>query len=406
MKEDTGEKEGEGRAFRLLSLALTIYTPSFLIAVGMGMTIPVLPLFAKQLGAALGVTGVVVALKGLGNVLFDLPSGLLVSRLGRRTLMLASSAVSAIMAVGAGLSPSVGVLAAMVFFGGIGESSWMLSRLAYLKDAVPSGKRGRALSLVGGVMRIGVFIGPILGGFLGERFGMRAAFYGQGALSLLAFLLVALKVESGQTKLDGRSSALGRVRETVSVHRESFLRYGSVIFALSLLRSGRQILFPLWGDHIALDLSSIGLVFGLASAVDMTLFYPAGTIMDRFGRKWAAAPCMILLSASLALLPLTRSFSTMLLVSLLGGVGNGLGSGIVITMGSDLAPRHRVGEFLGVWRLIADVGKTSAPFVIGFIAQFVTLGLSSVISAGLGAVGVWILIFLAGETRPRKPPVS
>jgi len=209
-------------------------------------------------------------------------------------------------------------------------------------------------------MRIGVFIGPIVGGFLGERLGMRAVFYGQGALCLLAFLLVAVKVESGRSALAPGSSALGRVRETVSVHRESFLRYGSVIFALSLLRSGRQILFPLWGDHIGLDLSSIGLVFGLASALDMTLFYPAGTIMDRFGRKWAAAPCMILLSASLALLPLTRSFSTMLLVSFLGGIGNGLGSGIVSTMGSDLAPRHRVGEFLGVWRLIADVAKAAA----------------------------------------------
>ena len=92
----------------------------------------------------------------------------------------------------------------------------------------------------------------------------------------------------------------------------------------------------------------------------------------------------------------------MLLVSLLGGFGNGLGSGIVITMGSDLAPRHQVGEFLGVWRLINDIGGFAAPLIIGVIAQAVTLGLASVIAAGVGAVGVSILIFFAKESSPKR----
>lgn len=279
------DKPTPGDAFRIFSLSLSIYAPSFFIAMGMGMTIPVLPLFTQQLGAGLWLTGAIVAFKGLGNMMFDLPSGLLVSRVGQRRMMLASTILAAASAAGAGLSRSVFALAVLTFVSGISQSAWMMSRLAYLKEIVPIYKRGRALSLVGGVMRIGVFIGPIIGGFLGEHLGMRSAFHGQAVSSLAATLLVAANVRSRGRKAATTASALGRMGETVRSHWPVFLRYGSAVIALSLLRSGRQVLFPLWGDHIGLDLSSIGLVFGLASAVDMTLFYPAGTIMDRFGRK-------------------------------------------------------------------------------------------------------------------------
>ena len=393
---------GEVNPFKIRSLIWPIYLPSFLAAMGMGMTIPVLPLFAQELGAGLGLTGVVVMFKSIGGMTADLPSGLLVSRIGSKGMMMAAAGLFCLISVGAGLSKNVPLLALAVFCGGIAQSSWMMARLSLLKETVPGRQRGRSLSLVGGVMRIGVFVGPIAGGFLGERFGMRATFFGQAFLSFAAFLLVAFMVKGGGGGPVREISAVGRIRETVGAHWNTFLRYGSAILALGLLRSGRQILFPLWGDHIGLDLSSIGLVFGLASALDMTLFYPAGYIMDRFGRKWAAAPCMILLSASLVLLPLTRGFGTMLLVSLLGGLGNGLGSGIVITMGSDLAPRHQVGEFLGVWRLINDIGGFAAPLIVGVIAQAVTLGLASVSVAGVGAAGVSILIFFAKESSPRR----
>ena len=161
---------------------------------------------------------------------------------------------------------------------------------------------------------------------------------------------------------------------------------------------------PLWGAWIGLDLAEIGLVIGLASAVDMTLFYPVGTVMDRWGRKWTIVPCMLTLSLSLAAIPLTGSFVSFLLVGLLGGIGNGLGSGAVMTMGADLVPPGRSGEFLGIWRLITDSGAVLAPALVGVLAQIFTLGAAFGASAAIGVAGALQLALRVPEALREPPP--
>ena len=141
----------------------------------------------------------------------------------------------------------------------------------------------------------------------------------------------------------------------------------------------------------------IGFVIGLGAPVDMLLFYPAGVVMDRWGRKWTIVPCLVLLSTSLALFPFTWSLASFLAVTLLAGFSNGLGSGAVMTMGADLAPSNRRGEFLGVWRLIADSGGVLAPALAGALAQALTLGAAFPAVAVIGGVGALVMVFRVPE---------
>ena len=172
--------------------------------------------------------------------------------------------------------------------------------------------------------------------------------------------------------------------------------------SLAMVRSARRILIPLWGVSLGLELDEIGLVIGLSSAVDMTLFYPVGIVMDRWGRKWTIVPCLALLGVSLALVPLTASFLGFLLVGLLGGFGNGLGSGAVMTMGADLAPPEHPAEFLGVWRMIADTGGVIAPAVVGGVAQALSLGASFFVLAGVGGGAALLMAFRVTEGLRRR----
>jgi len=178
----------------------------------------------------------------------------------------------------------------------------------------------------------------------------------------------------------------------------TFLILGLVVIALRLLRSGRQTLVPLWGEHIGLDVAAIGLIFGLSRSVELFLFYPAGVLMDRLGRKWTTVPCLLLLSLALALIPTTGGFFSLLMVSLLAGIGNGLGSGIVLTLGADLSPRRSTGEFLGIWHLMGDIGGISGPLLIGSVAQVLSLQVAPLLIAGFGLIGAWLMIFRVAET--------
>jgi len=198
------------------------------------------------------------------------------------------------------------------------------------------------------------------------------------------------------------TNPLRRIGRIVIHHRRNFITAGPAMLVLQLLRAARQILFPLWGDAIGLDLAAIGVVMGLSSAVDMTLFYPAGWIMDHWGRKSAALPALLLFSLSMGLVPLTKTFGALMLVGFLTGVGNGLSSGLVMTIGSDLAPDRSTGDFLGVWRLIGDIGTASGPFIIGTVAQAFTLGLAPLVTACIGLGGASMFIFLVRETLKKS----
>jgi MFS family permease len=99
-------------------------------------------------------------------------------------------------------------------------------------------------------------------------------------------------------------------------------------------------------------------------------------------------------------MPLTGSFTALLLVSLLAGLGNGLGSGINMTLGSDLAPPGGADAFLGTWWMVSDVGRSSGPMLIGAIAEALALGVAPLVTSVFGIAGMVILVLFGSETRP------
>ena len=96
----------------------------------------------------------------------------------------------------------------------------------------------------------------------------------------------------------------------------------------------------------------------------MLVFYPAGKVMDRKGRAWVAVPSMLIMGVALLCLPLAHGAATLLLAALLLGFGNGIGSGMIMTLGADYSPTVGRAHFLGVWRLMADIGSTGGPALL------------------------------------------
>jgi len=397
------------RSFTLGSLTLSVYVPTLLFSIGQGAVLPIIPLFALELGASAAAAGFVVGMRGLGLMLFDVPSGVAVSRFGDKGVMVLGTAMVAVVAIGASMSKSAVALAVLMLVMGGGWAFWQLARLAYVSEVVPIEQRGRALSLVGGVYRLGLFLGPILGGFLGKYYGLGSAFYAQAAMGLAASTLMFIVVRQGSGAEDLTGHGIGgRLAATVVEHRDVFLTAGCAVIALQVLRQGRQVFLPLWGDAIGLDVAQIGLVYGISSFVDAGLFYPSGYIMDRWGRKWASVPSLLTLAIGLLILPATTEVYGYALVAMLTGIGNGFGAGIVQVLGADFAPAAKRGEFLGVWRLIGDVGNAGGPFAVSFVVGVASLGLASVCTGTLGLAGalfMWLLVpetLVRGRARPDK----
>jgi MFS family permease len=171
-----------------------------------------------------------------------------------------------------------------------------------------------------------------------------------------------------------------------------------VAVTVQVLRSSRQAVIPLWGDQIGLNASQVSFIFGASAAVEMLFFYPVGMVMDRYGRRWTAIPCLLLLSVGMALIPVTSGFGGLLAVGLFLGFANGLGSGINLTLGSDLSPDLGRSQFLGLWRLVTDVGTAGGPLLVAAVTSVASLGAAPAAVAVIGLLGAGVMWKAVPET--------
>jgi MFS family permease len=165
----------------------------------------------------------------------------------------------------------------------------------------------------------------------------------------------------------------------------------------------------LWAESHGLDATSTSLIYGISAGIDMLMFYPGGAIMDRFGRAAVAVPSMLLLGTGFVLLPLTSGAVGIGAVACLMGLGNGISSGIVMTLGADASPDDGRAQFLGGWRLFSDTGNAGGPLVISAISSFAPLAVAVLVMAGIAYAGSgwlarWVPRFAhAPAGRGRRP---
>ncbi len=398
------------RTYALLRnpLVMAVYAPTLLFSITTGIMNLILPLYAADFGVPYGVVGVIVAADLFGTLIGDVPAGMLMRRLGKKRLMVLGLALNGMMTLGLYWAESVALVGVLRVVSGVGWALFAVSRHAYLADMVSPAQRGRAIAIFGGTFRIGWFIGPSIGGFLAAHFGLRSTFLAYVVLVALTVLTVLRFAREGNPTPQEQGAGSGpgvSLLDLLRTYHHLLARAGIGQILAQMTRASWRTIIPLYGaDVIGLDVAQIGLIMSALSAVDMSLFMPAGMIMDRWGRRFATVPSFGLQGIGLALIPLTGSFAGLLGAGLVIGVGNGLSSGTMMTLGADLAPEHARGEFLGLWRLVGDVGAMTGPLAAGAVADLLTLSATALVAAvgGLGAA----LIFArwVPETLRRRPP--
>lgn len=386
-----------------MGLLMPVFVPTAFLSFGQGLLIPVLPLYAKEMGGSFGLAGIIVSAAWIGTMIFDLPSGLLLPKFGFRRSMIAGAALFSVATVFLGLVHSTPALITLQFVGGIGTAFWGLSRHAYIATAIPNETRGRAISVFGGINRLGTFTGPFAGGFIAQYYGLGNAIVVAGVAAAFAVVIAFFFVhdpEGASIRPKGHPFSFGVVREAVEYNRRDVIAAGTANVFGQMIRAGRQIAIPLFAAYaIGLDNAQVGIIVSASALVDMSLFIPAGYVMDRFGRKAASVPSFSILALGMAMVPFTHSYYQLMAAGLVMGLGNGMGAGSMMTLGADLAPPHLTGEFLGIWRLIGDSGRAVSPIIVGAVADAVGIVVTSGAIAGLGVLAAATLATFVRETR-------
>jgi MFS family permease len=303
------------------------------------------------------------------------------------------------------VTQSLLLLGAALIVVGMCNATYYLARQSYLTDVAPRHLRARAMSTLGGSHRIGLFIGPFVGAAAIGLFGLRAP-YVVAMITAAAAAMVLLVIPDAERAGDQPAPVRGQVSTAAMfrAHRRLFATLGLAVLAVGAVRAARQTVLPLWAQHIGLGPEQTSLIFGIASAVDMSLFYPAGKVMDRYGRLAIALPSMTILGTAMMVLPLTGGAVTLALVAVMMSFGNGIGSGIMMTIGADVAPSGDRIRFLSLWRVMSDSGNAAGPVVVSLVATAWTLaaGIVAIGSVGLlaaGGMAAWVPRYSPYATR-------
>lgn len=376
---------------------VAVYGPTVLASIGFGAVIPLIAIQARALGASVGLAAFITSLTGIAQVIGDLPAGFITDRIGEKYSIVLACLVDAVVMAVVFLSDSLLVLAVAVFCHGLTGSVFGLARQTYLTERIPLDWRARAMSTLGGVLRIGWFIGPLAASAIIGRWNLSAAFAFAAAMSLIAAVFTLTMPD-----LPGEGHGLEAIRQrtrgdharTLSVlraNRHVLLTLGVGCLALQLVRAVRQTIVPLWCEAHGISAASTSLIYSMSMGCDVLLFFPGGLIMDRLGRRWVTLPAIATMSIGLLLLPLTHTTMTIAAVAALLGLGNGVSAGIVITLGADVSPTWGRSQFLAGWRLFADSGSAVGPLVVSAVAAAAGLVTSSLSVGLIGLVGTWWL---------------
>ena len=385
--------------FKLRKIIIAVYIPAFLTSFCMGMLAPTIPAKVDLIGGTAFIIGLAVGAQGLGEAFFSIPTGLLINKFGNKKIMLIGMAGLSISGSLSGLFQNNLALYFALFSLGVFYGFFSLSRHSFMTQIVPSEYRGKAFSRFGGINRIGWFFGPVIGGFTAGSIGIDIPFYIISIVALITTILIFFTTEpTNENLIQSNEIKPPTFKETILDNKKSFTIGGSGHFIMQFLRQCRHVLIPIWAFSIGLGVEELGLIQSISAAIDMTLFYPVGLIMDKYGRKWTSVPSIILLSLGFIFMTYVDSFNGLMLVGLLLGFANGLGSGAMLTLGSDLSPKNQPGSFLGIWRLFGWSGNSAGGPISGAIAQTVGNTASALSISMIGGIGVIIFSFLLPET--------
>jgi MFS transporter, DHA1 family, multidrug resistance protein len=364
---------------------------------GFGAIIPVLPLYAASYGVSQTAIGLTVAVYGVARLVTAIPAGRIADWYGRRSALAIGGLISAAGNLWCGYAGTFVELACARFVAGAGAGLTLTAGMIVLADITSASRRGRVMAIYQGVFLFAVGIGPFPGGYLAEHYGLEMPFLVYALCSLIAAIVGWFAVtETRPDTSDSRGSDSllePYARQLVGVLRsQGFRLAGAISFTGAVARTGALFsIVPLIGTtQLNLSATQIGLSMGIGSILGVLVTYPAGVLVDRFGRKSVIVPTTIVSGLAFLLYGLAPDFTWFIAASAVWGIASSASGAAPAAYAADIAPRRYAATAMSAYRTLADAGYVIGPIMLGVIAD--GLGMTTAIFVASGMlVGVAIL---------------
>lgn len=359
--------------------------PALLIGLGRGFIIPVLPVISRdEFGVGAAGATIIFAAIAIGNLVFTIPTGYLVDHIGRRKVLIAAPLLITLASTLTFFASHYWEMLLYMVLIGCALQMWMLARLATISDSVQTQNRGRMITGISGMQRIGFLVGPFIGGLVGAFLGLRFPFLLFASVGVIsAVVMYTMVPESSPGLLQRRArekngsedatedDEQGPEPRLMELLTPTALVVFMAQFFSNIARSGMAgqtgpaLIFAAYVYGLgAAELGTITLLIGL---VTVPVTFLTGQIIDRYGRKSAFVPASKVLALALVTFSLIAVFSwplwTFVMAFAAGNIALAFMAGTLQTITSDIAPRFQRGRFIALSRITVASGTLATPLV-------------------------------------------
>lgn len=346
---------------------ITLLLSVFIALLGIGIIVPVMPIFASELGAGGFALGMIIAAFSITRGLLQPVVGNFSDRWGRKNFLTTGLFVYGLVGLLIPHATGVPHLIIIRAFHGVGSAMIVPIAMAYMSFLAPAGHEGRYMSYLNIAIFCGIGCGPIIGGLLSDNWGLPSVFYTMAGLSFLAFILVILYMP-GQIASDRQTARplLSSLRSMLGNSKTCGIllaRYTTMIIMVPSM-AFLPLIMSRWQDSSGVQ---IGMIIACRTLVNAVLQLPFGKVADKYNRLLILLVSSIVLALVILTIPLIDSFRQMAIAYLVMGTAEAAIWAVLGAYASQEAKKHYGhGTMMGVFSFAMSAGVFTGAVLAGF----------------------------------------
>ena len=380
----------------------TLFFSIFSVVTGVGIVVPLLPVYAHDLGAGGLYIGLIFGAFSLSRIVFMPYFGRLSDKKGRKPYIVAGLAGYAVISLAFMASTDVKALILIRLIQGVASAMIMPIAQAYIGDITPAGREGFTMGVFNMSVFCGLSVGPLLGGIINSRFGLNPAFASLGALAFLSFVLSLLLLPPTRS-------------EQVLVRGKKVMRWRKILkdrdlAVLFIFRLAYTIcigiiwsFMPVFADiEFSLSSSSIGVLIMLGVFISGLIHTPVGYLADRVNRNFLVVGGGLITTLAVLSFEWAQGFKDLFVANVLFGLGGGISMPALMALA--VAKGHRsnaMGSIMAVLTVAHSLGMLLGSVLGGLAMDLLHLKQAFVFGALFMIAGV--VIFSISSFRPAHP---
>ncbi len=375
--------EGQNTNRRALTL---LFLTMFIVMLGFGVILPILPFYAKNMGASATTLGLLFSVYSFIQFLFSPIWGQVSDRVGRKPPLLIGLLGFSLSFFLFGLSTELWMLFAARILGGMLSAAALPTVMAYIADTTDEEHRGSGMGILGAAMGLGVTIGPVIGGFLGQYSQQLPFFFSAGVgltVAIVMFFILPESLSPETRKTAAKSTRPGLGLRNIATALSGPLGFIMILaFLASFASANLEATFALFAQAgLGFGAREMGFIFGaMGITMALTQGLLVGPTINRWGEPRMIQIGLIVSGIGYILLLFAVDLPTMIAIMVIMGVGNAAMRPATNSLVSKRTPPSEQGNMMGIVNSYNSLGRIFGPLVGGIL--FDTLGYQSPFMAG------------------------